>query len=106
MLPQHVVERLRHQRLQAAALPPGQRVHREGHFGAEEAGDLLAALTAGGPLPPCPRRRRGDRARRDRRGWADGAQIGEAGFAAHAGVLLRADFGFTVDNPICRHVHS
>ena len=55
MFAQDVVERFGHQRLQASALTAGQRVHRERHFWREEAGDLLAALTAGGtgrgPLP-------------------------------------------------------
>lgn len=41
MLPEHIVECLGHQRLQAAALAMGQYVPREGNVGREEAGDLL-----------------------------------------------------------------
>lgn len=97
MLSQYIVEGLGHQRLQASALPPGQRVHCKGHFGAEEAGDLFEALAA----------RRGGRLRGSDLGRLrcrrDTAQIGEAGFAAHAAAFF-ADLRGT-GRPTCRHVH-
>ena len=103
ILAQHVVERLGHQCLQAPSLTPRQRVHGEGHFGAEEAGDLFAALAAsrrcrlrGGDLG-----RGGYRSLGRRRGTA---QIGEAGFAAHAAAFLGVDLRGT-GRPTCRHVH-
>lgn len=105
MLAQHVVERLGHQRLQAPALPPRQRVHRKGHFGAKEAGDLFAALAARWRCR-LRRSRRGRRCdgsgRRRRRGGT--AQVGEAGFAAHAAAFFGVDLR-GVGKPTCRHVH-
>ncbi|PAV92555.1 hypothetical protein WR25_08363 [Diploscapter pachys] len=90
MFAQYIVERLGHQRLEAAPLAPRQRVHREGHFEAEETGDLFAALTARWRC----RLRRRDLDRRcgkslgRRRGST--AQVGEAGFVFHDGAPFPA----------------
>ena len=101
VLPQHVVERFRHKRLQTATLPPGQRVHGEGHLGAEEASDLLAALAASGDYRLAGNRCC-DESVRDRYGRR-AAQVGEAGFAAHATAFF-ANLRET-GRSTCRHIH-
>ena len=130
MLAQDVVEGFGHQRLEASTLATCERVHCERHFGREEAGDLLAALAAGGaggsPLPACalavlglsgrglPDRGLAGMARCHRNdGCGDGcrrcaiAQIGERGLAAHAATFpFRAGLVVGVEMPACRHVHS
>ena len=46
VLSQYIVERFSHERLKASSLSPSKSMHCEGHLGAEEAGDLFAALAA------------------------------------------------------------
>lgn len=103
MFAQNVVERLGHQGLQAAALAASQCMHGKGHFRAEEAGDLLAALAARRRCGLCRDGRGGccGGSRYRRRGTA---QVGEAGFAAHAEAFLIVDLR-GAGKPTCRHVH-